>query len=70
MVLYGYDASVYNAAQGSTNWIKWFGPPNDNMLGLINTVHTVGAIISSFPFGGPVADHLGRRAGMEIGALL
>lgn len=24
MVLYGYDASVFNAAQGSANWLDWF----------------------------------------------
>jgi hypothetical protein len=24
MVLYGYDASVFNAAQGSDNWHEWF----------------------------------------------
>jgi MFS family permease len=70
MVLYGYDASVYNAVQGSDHWVKWFNDPDDNMIGLINTVYTVGAIISGFFFGGPVADGLGRRAGMGIGAIL
>jgi MFS family permease len=70
MVLYGYDASVYNAVQGSYNWKEWFNHPDDNMLGLINTVYTVGAIISGFFLGGPVADRLGRRAGMGIGAIL
>ena len=25
MVLYGYDASVYNAVLGSENWLAWFG---------------------------------------------
>lgn len=24
MVLYGYDASVFNAAQGSDHWLEWF----------------------------------------------
>ena len=70
MVLYGYDASVYNAVQGSKHWVAWFNEPDDNMIGLINTVYTVGAIISGFFFGGPVADYLGRRAGMGIGAIL
>lgn len=70
MVLYGYDASVYNAVQGSDNWKDWFNNPDDYMIGLINTVYTVGAIISGFFFGGPVADRLGRRAGMGLGALL
>lgn len=24
MVLYGYDASVFNSVQGSDNWLNWF----------------------------------------------
>ena len=24
MVLYGYDASVFNSVQGSDNWLKYF----------------------------------------------
>ncbi len=24
MVLYGYDASVFNSVQGSDNWLAWF----------------------------------------------
>ena len=40
MVLYGYDASVYNAVQGSKHWVAWFNDPDDNMIGLINTVYT------------------------------
>jgi hypothetical protein len=24
MVLYGYDASVFNSVQGSNNWLKYF----------------------------------------------
>lgn len=27
MVLYGYDASVFNALQGSKNWVKYFDHP-------------------------------------------
>lgn len=27
MVLYGYDASVFNALQGSDNWIAYFNNP-------------------------------------------
>ena len=27
MVLYGYDASVYNTVQGSTNWVAYFNDP-------------------------------------------
>lgn len=27
MILYGYDASVYNAVQGSKNWVAWANKP-------------------------------------------
>lgn len=39
MVLYGYDASVFNAAQGSDNWLEWFNLDRKrdvNLIGLIN----------------------------------
>ncbi|WAO93453.1 MFS domain-containing protein [Fusarium falciforme] len=37
MVLMGYDASVFNSIQSSSNWKAHFGHPNPNMIGLINT---------------------------------
>jgi hypothetical protein len=27
MVLYGYDAAVFNAVQTNTYWLKWFNTP-------------------------------------------
>jgi hypothetical protein len=27
MVLYGYDAAVFNAVQGNDNWLAWFDKP-------------------------------------------
>lgn len=56
MVLYGYDASTFNSVQASDNWLAWFGLDADNdvyILGLINTIYSIGAIISGFFFGGP-----------------
>lgn len=70
MVLYGYDASVYNTVQGSTNWVNWFNKPDANIIGSINTAYTVGAIVGGFFFGGPIADKLGRKIGMQVGAAL
>lgn len=70
MVLYGYDASVFNAVQGSTNWVAWFNKPNAQEIGAINTAYTVGAIIAGWFMAGPVADRFGRRVGMAIGSLL
>ncbi|KAF2753514.1 sugar transporter [Pseudovirgaria hyperparasitica] len=70
MVLYGYDASVYNAVQGSKHWFAYFNitPKDTQMVGAVNTAYNVGAIISGFFMGGPIADKLGRRWGMAIGA--
>ncbi|GAB7361135.1 hypothetical protein MBLNU230_g1169t1 [Neophaeotheca triangularis] len=70
MILYGYDASVFNAIQGSENWKAYFNEPDAHIIGAINTAYTVGAIVAGFFFGGPIADFLGRRWGMAIGCIL
>ncbi|PWY77343.1 general substrate transporter [Aspergillus heteromorphus CBS 117.55] len=70
MVLYGYDASVYNSVQGSDNWVAYFNDPDESMIGGINTAYTVGAIFGGFFLGGPIADFLGRKIGMAIGCVL
>jgi len=70
MVLYGYDASVFNSVQGSDNWMAWFNNPNDNTLASVNTAYTVGAIFGGFFLGGPVSDYLGRKVGMATGCIL
>ncbi|KAL5342285.1 general substrate transporter [Aspergillus crustosus] len=70
MVLYGYDASVYNSVQGSKNWVAYFDEPDANLIGAVNTAYTVGAIFGGFFLGGPIADFLGRKFGMAIGCVL
>ncbi|OOG00936.1 hypothetical protein ASPCADRAFT_511790 [Aspergillus carbonarius ITEM 5010] len=70
MVLYGYDASVYNSVQGSDNWVAYFNNPGENMIGGVNTAYTVGAIVGGFFLGGPIADFLGRKIGMATGCVL
>lgn len=70
MVLYGYDASVFNAVQGSKHWVAYFNHPNANTIGAINTAYTVGAVVAGFFFGGPLADFAGRRVGMATGSVL
>ncbi|KAL9083951.1 MAG: hypothetical protein Q9165_008294 [Trypethelium subeluteriae] len=69
MVLYGYDASVYNALQNSDHWKAYFNHLSTEMVGAVNTAYTVGAIVSGFFFGGPVADYFGRRVGMASGCV-
>ncbi|EME87997.1 uncharacterized protein MYCFIDRAFT_48219 [Pseudocercospora fijiensis CIRAD86] len=68
MVLYGYDASVYNAVQGSNNWVAFFDSPGAQIIGAINTSYTVGAIVAGFFMAGPIADYFGRRIGVASGA--
>ncbi|KAH8659790.1 general substrate transporter [Xylariales sp. PMI_506] len=73
MVLYGYDAAVFNAAQGSQNWLNWFNLDinrDSYLIGLVNTVYNIGAIIAGWFLGGPTADYFGRRAGIFIGCFL
>ncbi|KAJ6116750.1 hypothetical protein N7512_006475 [Penicillium capsulatum] len=70
MVLYGYDASVFNSVQGSKNWSAYFNEPNSATIGSINTAYTVGAIFGGFFLGGPTADYLGRKVGMGLGCVL
>lgn len=48
MVLYGYDASVFNALQNSKHWIAYYNNPGPNIIGAINTSYTVGAVVAGF----------------------
>ncbi|KAF5025016.1 hypothetical protein F66182_2884 [Fusarium sp. NRRL 66182] len=73
MTLYGFDSSVFNALQASQNWLDWFNldlKEDSYTVGLINTCYTIGAIVSGFFIGGPLADWAGRRAGMGIGCFI
>ncbi|KAF6813990.1 sugar transporter [Colletotrichum plurivorum] len=70
MVLYGFDASVFNSVQASDNWMNYFDLDADRdtqLIGLINTAYTIGAIVAGFFLGGPLADYAGRRVGMGTG---
>ncbi|KAL7276937.1 hypothetical protein RUND412_000081 [Rhizina undulata] len=70
MTLYGYDASVYNAVQGSDNWLAYVNHPNSSMIGAVNTAYTVGGIVAGFFFSAPLANHYGRRSAMAVGCFL
>ncbi|KAK2602125.1 hypothetical protein N8I77_008684 [Diaporthe amygdali] len=67
---YGFDASVFNAVQGSDAWINWMGNPGPNLVGGVNTAYSVCAIISGWFLAAPVADFLGRKTAMGIGSVL
>ncbi|KAK6542906.1 hypothetical protein TWF694_006845 [Orbilia ellipsospora] len=70
MVLYGYDASVFNAVQGSDHWKAHWGNPNAGLLGTINTAYTCGGIASGFFLSAPISDRFGRRMSITIGCLI
>ncbi|KAI1330827.1 general substrate transporter [Xylariaceae sp. FL0255] len=73
MVLYGYDAAVFNACQGSPEWLAWFNldtKKDSYLLGLVMTAYTIGAIVSGFLFAGPLADYFGRKVGMMTGCFI
>ncbi|CAG8950587.1 hypothetical protein HYFRA_00002796 [Hymenoscyphus fraxineus] len=70
MVLYGYDASVFNSVQGSKHWVAYFDNPNPQLTGAVNTSYKVGAITAGFFLGGPLSDYFGRKWGMGIGCIL
>lgn len=75
MVLYGYDASTFNAISGSKNWDAYFNhiksdPSKANLYASLNTAYYVGAIAAGWFAGGPIADFFGRRVGMVTGAAL
>lgn len=67
---YGFDASVFNAVQGSDAWLNWMGNPEPNLIGGVNTAYSVCAIISGWFIAAPVADYLGRKTAMAIGTIL
>ncbi|ORY79779.1 general substrate transporter [Leucosporidium creatinivorum] len=70
MVLYGYDASVFNATQGSKNWVNYFGNPTTTQIGTINSVYIVGNIVAGWFFSAPVSTYFGRRVAMAVGCAL
>ena len=53
MILMGYDSSVFNSVQVSENWKSAMGYPDPYMVGLINTVYTVGGILTGWFLSGP-----------------
>lgn len=53
MILMGYDSSVFNSVQASKNWADAMGHPGAHMIGLINTVYTVGGIVTGWFLSGP-----------------
>ncbi|KAL8281040.1 hypothetical protein RQP46_006719 [Phenoliferia psychrophenolica] len=70
MVLYGYDASVFNAVQGSKLWLAYFNEPTATQIGLINSIYIVGNIVAGFFISPFVSNKFGRRVAIFIGSFL
>ena len=63
----GFDGSMMNGLQSLPQWQDAFNYPRSGMLGLLNAIQSIGALVG-LPFSPYVADGLGRRAAVLYGA--
>ncbi|KAF8966553.1 hexose transporter [Flammula alnicola] len=63
----GYDGSMMNGLQSLTQWEGYFGHPTKGRLGLLNAIQNIGGL-AAYPFSPYLADGLGRRTTIFIGA--
>lgn len=61
MVLNGYDGSLFSSIQVLQTWNDYFGHPNANLLGVINTAYSCAGILSGFFVCPILMDNFGRR---------
>ncbi|KAJ1300931.1 hypothetical protein OPQ81_003357 [Rhizoctonia solani] len=65
----GFDSSMMNGLQGVTYWDEFFGRPRGNLLGIMSSMYSLGAICA-LPLVPYVNDRLGRRTAVLFGSLL
>ncbi|PPQ78613.1 hypothetical protein CVT25_010577 [Psilocybe cyanescens] len=65
----GYDGSMMNGLQSLTQWDDYFGNPRGGKLGLLNAIQNIGSL-AAYPFSPYLADGLGRRTTIFIGAFI
>lgn len=70
MILYGFDASTFNAVQGYTEWKEYFHHPDPNVIGSVTTAYTVAAILGGFFISPWMSDTFGRRMNIIVGSVL
>ncbi|ELU39162.1 sugar transporter [Rhizoctonia solani AG-1 IA] len=70
MILYGFDASTFNAVQGYAEWKEYFHHPNPNVIGSVTTAYTVAAIVGGFFVSPWMSDTFGRRMNIIFGSVL
>lgn len=68
----GYDGSMMNALQTSTEWQNFFNHPRGSLLAFYNLSFAIGALLAVFPFpwGAYFADKIGRRWGTVCGNIV
>ncbi|KAF8162590.1 general substrate transporter [Crassisporium funariophilum] len=65
----GYDGSMINGLQSVNEWEEFFGFPSGGKLGLFNAIQNIGSLCA-FPFAPYMADGLGRRFTIWVGAAI
>ncbi|PPQ96765.1 hypothetical protein CVT26_006254 [Gymnopilus dilepis] len=63
----GYDGSMMNGLQSLDQWENFFKNPSGGRLGLLNAIQNIGSL-AAYPISPYLADHLGRRKAIFIGA--
>ena len=63
----GFDGSMMNGLQSLPQWQSSFNHPGSSMLGLLNAIQNVGALVG-LPFAPYLSDGIGRRASVLLGA--
>lgn len=65
----GYDGSMMNGLQSVDAWENEFHSPHGGTLGLFNAIQNIGSL-AAYPFAPYLADGLGRRPTIFIGACI
>ncbi|KAJ3491276.1 hypothetical protein NLJ89_g11353 [Agrocybe chaxingu] len=65
----GYDGSMMNGLQSLTQWAGYFNYPTGGRLGLLNAIQNIGSL-AAYPMSPYVADGLGRRTSIFLGATI
>ncbi|KAF9787904.1 hexose transporter [Thelephora terrestris] len=63
----GFDGSMMNGLQALPQWQSAFNHPGSSMLGLLNAIQNVGALVA-LPFAPYLSDGMGRRPSVIFGA--
>lgn len=63
----GFDGSMMNGLQSLPQWQTAFNHPGSSMLGLLNAIQNIGGLVG-LPFTPYLADGMGRRVGVLLGA--